>query len=109
MTVMGLPPFLHAGTAVSETAALMLSASASSGCQLPVVFVAGKLFPSSLSTMCGIGDNSSPLSKEGWSSETDSVISFVTEDWRGISVSVLESLVAMMNFRKLCASSKEDM
>ena len=109
MTVMGLPPLLHVGTAVAETAALMLSASASGGCQLTVVFVTDELFPSSLSEMCGIGDNLSALLKEGWSSGTHSVVSFVTEDCKGISVSDLESLVAMMNFKKVCASSKEDM
>lgn len=109
MTVMGLPPLLHVGTAVSATAALMLSASASGGCQLTVVFVADELFQSSLSEKGGIRDNLSALLKEGWSSGTDSVISFVTEDWKGISVSDLESLVAMINFKKVCASSKEDM
>lgn len=109
MTVMVPPPLLHVGTAVSETAALMLSASASSGCQVIVVFVADELFSSSLSEMCGIGNNLSALLKEGWSSGTDSVISFVTEDWKGISVSDLDSLVAMMNFKNVCASSKEDM
>lgn len=109
MTVMGLPPLLYVGTAVSETADLMLSTSASSGCQLTVVFVATELSPSSVSEMRGIGDNLSALLKEGWSSGSDSVVSFVEDDWKGISVSDLESLVAMMNFKKDCASSKEDM
>lgn len=108
MTVMGLPPLLHVGIAVSETAALMLSASASGGCRLPVVIVTDELFLGSVSEMCDIGDNLSALLKEGRSSGTDSVVSVVTEDWKGISASDLESLVAMMNFKKVCASSKED-
>lgn len=108
MTVMGLPPFLHIGTAVSETAALMLSASGSGGCQQLVVSVSDGIFLSSPSEICSIGDNLSALLKERWSSGTDSVIGFVT-DWKGISASDLESLVAMMKFKKVCASSKEDM
>lgn len=107
--MMGLPSLLHVGTAVSETAALILSTSDSAGCQLTLVFVAEKLLPSSLSEMCGIGDNPSALLKEEWSSGTDSVVSFVTEGWKRFSVSNLGSLVSMMKFKKVCASSKEDM
>lgn len=105
--VIGLPPFLYVGTEVSDTAALMLSASGSSSCHLPVVSASDEIFPSSLSEICSTGDNLSALLKERWSSGTDSVIGFVTV-CKGISVSDLESLVAMMKFKKVCASSKED-
>lgn len=109
MTVMGPVAFLHVGTAVLEIAVLMLSASESGGCQLSVVFIIDKLFLSSPSEMCGIGDDLSAQLKDEWSSGIDSVVSFVTEGWKRFLLSNLDSLVAMMKFKKVCASSKEDM
>lgn len=103
MTVIGLLPFLYTGIALSETTALLVS----------VVFnAADELFQCSASEIIVFRETLFALLLDVWSfcigDPTDSLIVSLAVIWEGNLMSDSDSLVAMMNFRKVCASSKVD-